>query len=200
MLTGICSRPKGVNALKRAYCISANWWILWSLFFKLSVNALKRAYCISTIPDFPLNPTKEYCVNALKRAYCISTFCNAVGHAFTCMCQCPKTGLLHFYEIVLCEADEYIDGVNALKRAYCISTVRSEKLFLRVIHRIFWKLIFFDLKMGCSHFVHIFMFHYILFPDFFQCFFQSSLKIFWTIFWTFWYPTNVLLSLLSARR
>ena len=127
MLTGICSRPKGVNALKRAYSISANWWILWSLFFKLSVNALKRAYCISTIPDFPLNPTKEYCVNALKRAYCISTFCNAVGHAFTCMCQCPKTGLLHFYEIVLCEADEYIDGVNALKRAYCISTVRSGK-------------------------------------------------------------------------
>ena len=37
-------------------------------------------------------------------------------------CQCPSTGLYHFYKKLLSKTDQYLKCVNALQRAYIIST------------------------------------------------------------------------------
>ena len=90
-------------------------------FVARCVNALQRAYIISTFSEGKLQTLLRRCVNALQRAYIISTlivlcmrFPTQVSMPFngltsfllvSCfelqdtinMCQCPSTGLHHFY-------------------------------------------------------------------------------------------------------
>ena len=102
-----------VNALQRAYIISTIGYDWAEAQTKKSVNALQRAYIISTSTH---NQDHEYMcgVNALQRAYIIST----PGREFTGWglngrCQCPSTGLHHFYPALL-EAPVY----KALRGAF----------------------------------------------------------------------------------
>ena len=64
-----------------------------------SVNALVRATYISTEQFSPTSKTEES-VNALVRATYISTDIRTVcknGRKRNNLCQCPRTGNLHFY-------------------------------------------------------------------------------------------------------
>ncbi len=114
----------------------------------ISVNALTRAYPISTllmkrssltkllvsmpllglIPFLPSETeqpeeTEQPCVNALTRAFPISTkWQKSVGKGEQMQCQCPYSGLSHFYAILVVAVISIIMCVNALTRAYPIST------------------------------------------------------------------------------
>ena len=46
-------------------------------------------------------------------------------------CQCPTSGLSHFYEELEAAARKQIKSVNALHRAYPISTAKVEKETIR---------------------------------------------------------------------
>ena len=63
----------------------------------IRVNALYRAYSISTAQD-TVEGTEETCVNALYRAYSISTATKLYKSISDDVCQCPVSGLLHFYK------------------------------------------------------------------------------------------------------
>ena len=112
---------QGVNALLRAYSISTHARAKQYLWCCVCVNALLRAYSISTIqqnhlirqnhpvsmPFFGLTPFLHEShwrqnnvsrrVNALLRAYSISTIKSLETFSFMRKCQCPSSGLLHFY-------------------------------------------------------------------------------------------------------
>ena len=82
-----------------------------ALTLKGCVNALQRAYIISTdVMPFMLNSMTN-CVNALQRAYIISTTATATANMTTPqVCQCPSTGLHHFYgkDARCCSKCEYV--------------------------------------------------------------------------------------------
>ena len=86
-----------------------------------SVNALCRAYSISTVTC----DVKKFGirgVNALCRAYSISTDFREQYQLFDKRCQCPVSGLFHFYQSFIDTNAELNGCVNALCRAYSIST------------------------------------------------------------------------------
>ncbi len=71
---------------------------------------------------------KKLCVNALHRAYPISTWRKEKNEKiFKGTCQCPTSGLSHFYAVEFKNRIESDVCVNALHRAYPISTMRLEK-------------------------------------------------------------------------
>ncbi len=65
---------------------------------------------------------EESCVNALTRAYPISTKKGSKEAAKSIMCQCPYSGLSHFYLSLRTLSLRTLSCVNALTRAYPIST------------------------------------------------------------------------------
>ena len=64
----------------------------------------------------------RYCVNALERATLISTRMTLTMVAFVLLCQCPRTGNTHFYQIATKKILKDDKCVNALERATLIST------------------------------------------------------------------------------
>ena len=74
--------PKGLLRLKKSFS---------------SVNALVRATYISTRKKMAIILSIMTCVNALVRATYISTKCIQMTTVYCYLCQCPRTGNLHFY-------------------------------------------------------------------------------------------------------
>lgn len=62
----------------------------------MCVNAPSRAFFISTFLN-PIELQREIGINALSRAFFISTEEGYNVEKATEMCQCPKSGFLHFY-------------------------------------------------------------------------------------------------------
>ena len=111
-----------VNVLQRAASISTLCMFKCSRYSIKGVNALQRAASISTLKEnslfldgtlvsMPFNGLTSFlhvaplehrdfwkwCVNALQRAYIISTAYYPSQFTMPCVCQCPSTGLHHFY-------------------------------------------------------------------------------------------------------
>ena len=68
-------------------------------------------------------PTPDPCVNALYRAYPISTLIIEKDGKVLILCQCPISGLSHFYGQDVIGTVQDTLCVNALYRAYPISTM-----------------------------------------------------------------------------
>ena len=89
-----------------------------------------------SMPFFGLTPFLQHdaerseknpeCVNALLRAYSISTTDDDNPYQTSSVCQCPSSGLLHFYERLEQDFEQVKNSVNALLRAYSISTVAED--------------------------------------------------------------------------
>ena len=101
------------------------------------------------------------------------------------LCQCPYSGLSHFYAPKISFWKDRQDCVNALTRAYPISTVSLPKpfkingfrvRFQGVIVRKFWQFGFFEQKRACLQFVHIYAcFYFTTHPAKTQAKFQNVL-------------------------
>ena len=96
------------------------------------VNALKRATSISTISIWD-KKKKKWCqcpLTGLLHFY--STDTDKI-YAIYDMCQYPSTDLLHFYNDKTREIYVKFKSINALKRAYSISTLPLWKpLFIKL--------------------------------------------------------------------
>ena len=91
------------------------------MFKKACVNALLRAYSISTYHD----RTVDDIFNVSMPFFGLTPFllkAELTQHEQDLMCQCPSSGLLHFYVIKTDAYKRVEECVNALLRAYSIST------------------------------------------------------------------------------
>ena len=88
---------KCVNALCRAFFISTVLFLYPKIKEETCVNALCRAFFISTTQTTTKNANTTSCVNALCRAFFISTRYGDGPERNTGLCQCPMSGVLHFY-------------------------------------------------------------------------------------------------------